>query len=104
MTQETWNRLSFFEQMSNIDGDVERLIRAHRKYANGDCEVDNGLFYLDKIGKMIRMTLHSPSMASKGYRGIELFDEVEELKKYLAGEYDDEYIRKYWNEYTKAIS
>ena len=35
MTQQAWNKLSFFEQMSNIDGDVQRLIRAHEKYIRG---------------------------------------------------------------------
>jgi hypothetical protein len=104
MTQEAWNKLSFFEQMSNIDGDVERMIRAHQKYIAGESKEDNGFFYLDKIDKLVRMTLHSPENASKGYRGIELFDEIGELRKYLAGEYDDDYVRNYWNQYTNAIS
>ena len=104
MTQESWNKLSLFEQMSNIDGDVERLIRAHQKFLNGESPIDNGYFYLDKVNKLVRMTIHSPSVATRGYRAIELFDEIGELNQYLEGHCDDDYIRNYWNQYTKAIS
>ncbi len=44
MNKDTWNSLTFFEQLSNIDGDVERLIRAHEKYENKASEKDNGYF------------------------------------------------------------
>ena len=104
MNKETWNRMTFFEQLSNIDGDVERLIRAHEKYVNNESEKDNGYFYLDNIKKLIKLTFFDPKNESKGYRAIELFDEVEEIRKYLEGEYTAEYIRRYWNEYTKALS
>lgn len=104
MTQQTWNELSFFEQLSNIDGDVERLIRAHEDYLAGEAKEDYGLFYLDKIEKLIKMTMHDDKNAGKGYRAIELFDEFEEIKGYLSGKYDAEYLRRYWNEYTLAIS
>ena len=104
MKRETWDGLTFFEQMSNIDGDVNRLIRAHEKYVNGESETDNGYFYLENIKKLVRMILLAPENANKGYRAIELFDEVDELRRYLEGEYDDKYILGYWNQYTKAIS
>lgn len=104
MNKEKWGQLTFLEQMSNIDGDVSRLIRAHEKYLNGESKVDNGYFYLENIKKLIRMILLSPGNESKGYRAIELFDEAEEIRKYLEGEYDDKYIRSYWEQYTKAIS
>ena len=104
MTRKTWEQLSFFEQLSNIDGDVNRLIRAHEKYINGDSEVDNGYFYLDNIKKQVRMILLAPGNENKGYRAIELYDEIDGLRKYLEGEYDEIYIRSYWSQYTKAIS
>ena len=104
MTQKIWNELSFFEQMSNIDGDVERLIRAHEKFLNGESDVDNSDFYLNKIISMVKMTLLDEKNLDKGYRAVELYDEIEEIRKYLNSEYPSDYIRRYWNSYTNAIS
>ncbi len=104
MDKKLWNSLSLFEQLSNIDGDVERLIRAHEQYLNNETKNDNGYFYLGKIKKMITLTFFDPKNQEKGYFAIELMDEVGELEKYLRGEYDADYIRRYWNQYTKAIS
>ena len=104
MTQKTWNRLSFFEQLSNIDGEVNRLVQVHEKYKSGICEQDYSNEYLAKIIALIRMTMFDPKNTVKGYRSIELFDEVEELKRYINNEVTKEYIQSYWNEYTKAIS
>lgn len=104
MDRKSWEQLTFFEQMSNIDGDVNRLIRAHEKYLKGESETDNGYFYLENIKKLVRMTLLASGNENKGYRAIELFDEIEELRKYLEGEYDSAYISRYWDQYTRAIS
>ena len=104
MNRETWENLSFFEQLSNIDGDVERLIRAHNKYKNGSSETDLGYFYLDNIKKLIRMTVLDPKNSSRAYCAIELMDEAEELRLYLEGSYSDQYIRNYWNMYTRAVA
>ena len=104
MNKDTWNSLSFFEQLSNIEGDVERLIRAHEKFENKASEEDYGYFYLDRIKQMIKLTFFDPKNSSKGYRAIELYDEAEELRKYLEGEYTADYIRSYWSPYTKALS
>ena len=102
MTQKNWNELSFFEQLSNIDGDVERLIRSHEKYISGDSAKDNAPFYLEKIIGLIKMTVLDDK--NKGYRAVELYDEVDEIRLYLKGERSAEYIRRYWNSYTNAIS
>ena len=104
MNAETWNSLTFFEQLSNIDGDVERLIRAHEKYINSESDRDNGIFYLENIKKLIKMTLLDPKNIPYGYRAIELYDEVEELNRYINGECSADYIRSYWNQYTNACS
>ncbi len=104
MNRDAWNSLSFFEQLSNIDGDVERLIRAHEKYVNNGSGTDNGYFYLNKIKKMISLIFFDLKNADKGYRAIELLDEADQLKDYLNGAYDSDYIRRYWNQYTKALS
>ena len=104
MNRENWEKLTFFEQLSNIDGDVERLIRAHNRYLEGETEVDQAYFYLDNIKKMIRVTFMDPKNIPFGYRAVELLDEADEIRKYLEGEYSEDYIRRYWNQYTRAIS
>ena len=50
------------------------------------------------------MTMFDPKNVEKGYRYIELNDEVDELKRFINNEVTDEYILSYWDEYTKAIS
>ena len=104
MTQKTWNELSLFEQLSNIDGDVERMIRCHEKYLSGTADKDNGWFYYENIKKMVKMILLDTKNINRGYIAVELFDEVDSLSDYLNGECSADYIRRYWNQYTNAIS
>lgn len=104
MTQKNWNRLSFFEQLSNVDGEVKRLVDAHINYSNGINPVDYSNQYLEKIIKLINMTMFDPKNSIKGYRFIELNDEINEIRRYINDEVPSEYILDYWNEYTKAIS
>ena len=104
MKQENWNKLSFFEQMSNVDGDVQRLVRAHESYLKGDAQTDYGEFYLNNVIKLIKMILLDEKNSTKAYRAVELMDEIEEIKAYLAGQCSGEYILHYWNSYTNAIS
>ena len=104
MTQKTWNRLSFLEQMSNVDGEVRRLVEVHNNFNTGINETDYSEQYLDKIIKLIKMTIFDPKNASKGYRLIELNDEVEEIRRYMKDEVDGEYVLRYWDAFSKAIS
>lgn len=104
MTQKTWNRLSLFEQLSNVDGDVKRLVETHENYINGNSQDDFSQRYLENIIRLLRMTMLDPKNSVKGYRYVELFDEVEEIRRYLSGDVSGEYILNYWNEYTNAIS
>ena len=50
------------------------------------------------------MTIFDPKNASKGYRLIELNDEVEEIRRYMKDEVDGEYVLRYWDAFSKAIS
>jgi len=104
MTQQSWNNLTLFEQLSNIDGDVERLIRAHEKFISGKTSNDNTEFYLENIIKLIKMTILDDKNSVKGYLAIELYDEVDEIREYIKGNRTADYIRRYWNEYTNALS
>ena len=40
MTQKSWNKLTFFEQLSNIDGEVKRLVDDHEDYLRGNKQTD----------------------------------------------------------------
>lgn len=104
MTQQSWNKLTLFEQLSNVDGDVERLIRAHEKFVNKETEKDNSLFYLDNICKLVKMIILDDKNKNRGYLSVELYDEIDEIRRYLSGECSAEYIREYWNTFTNAIS
>lgn len=104
MTQKTWNRLSFFEQLSNIDGDVNRLVETHENYVCGAAVEDYSSVYLENIIKLTKMTMLDPKNSVKGYRFVELYDEIEEIKRYISGEVSGDYILNYWSNYTKAIS
>ena len=46
MTQQSWNKLTFFEQLSNIDGEVKRLVDDHESYLQGNKQTDNSDFYI----------------------------------------------------------
>lgn len=104
MTQKTWNRLSFFEQLSNIDGEVKRLVWTHERHLDNSNIEDYSEEYLSKIQKLLKMTMFDPKNSAKGYRFVELNDEVNEIKRYLQGGTTGDYILRYWDEFTKAIS
>ncbi len=104
MNREIWNSLTFFEQLSNIDGEVRRLVRAHTDFLENRSDKDHAYFYLQKIKMMIEMIAFDPKNASKAYCVIEFMDEMDEIRHYLNGERDADYILRYWRQYTDAIS
>ena len=104
MKQSIWDSLSLYEQISNIDGDVERLIRSHEAYLNHENEKDNSDYYIEHIETMIKMIAMDKKCKDKAYIVVELYDELNEIREYIKGNRDSEYIRRYWNAYTYAIS
>ena len=104
MNADIWSRLSFFEHLSNIDGEVSRLIDDHERFCRGEIENDHALDYVKKIVKLIEYTFDDPKNKDKLIVEKELNDEVNEIIKYLNGDYTAEYISGYWNQYTRAIS
>lgn len=101
MTQERWNRLSLFEQLSNIGGEVKRCLDSRDDYISHKSEKDYSRFYLNKARELVQITLNDPK--NKG-RGPELWDELYELEKYLELNGDRNYIMRYWDQYTEALS
>ncbi|MCR5402802.1 MAG: hypothetical protein K6E91_03165 [Butyrivibrio sp.] len=101
MTSDRWNKLDINEQLSNIDGEVRRLVRARNNYRKGVAKEDHTLSYMNKIGELIRLTCEDPKNAR---RKEELIAEENEIGRWLNDEVDDDYILRYWAQYTDAIS
>ena len=104
MDARIWNSMSFFEQLSNIDGEVKRLVDDHERYLNGSISDDHSMDYVKIIMNLIRMTFSDPKNKDKRVAEKELDDEVGEIIRYLNGDYPPEYITRYWHQYTDAIS
>ena len=101
MTKELWYTLGIKEQLSNIHGEIVRLIRARNNYQTGRASQDHTEDYVKKIHNLIMMTDSDPKNTG---RSRELLDEEGELRRWLDGEVDDQYILRYWEQYTNAIS
>ncbi len=101
MTQEMWNKLDVKEQLSNIHGEVVRLIRAGNNFRDGKTGEDCTDRYISKIHDLIVMTCDDPKNAR---RKPELLDEEKEIVLWREGEVCDDYLLRYWEQYTNAIS
>lgn len=100
MTQETWNRLTILEQMSNIGGEVKRCVETRNSFLSGASGKDYSNGYLEKVCKLSNMTVNDPKNES---RKQEIYDEIDEIKQFLSGNASDEYILRYWGQYTDHI-
>ena len=100
---EFWNELTLTEQLSNIDGEVNRLIRAKERFLAKKTKDDHYLEYTNLITRMIQQTIDD-SKNQERHIEKELWDELEEIKRYYRGEVDKDYILRYWDVYTRAIS
>ncbi len=101
MTSENWNKLGIKEQLSNVHGEVKRLVRARNNFASGVAKEDHTASYVNKIHELITLTCEDPKNIR---REKELIEEENEIKRWIAGEVDDDYILRYWQQYTDAIS
>lgn len=104
MNAKIWNSMTFFEQLSNIDGEVSRLVYDHERYKNKDIDADHSMDYIKNIMNLIKLTFEDPKNRDKTVIETELDDEVTEIIRYLNGDYPPEYITGYWHQYTDAIS
>lgn len=60
MSKELWYSLGIKEQMSNIHGEVVRMVRARNNYTSGKASEDRSKSYLNKIHDLIIMTYEDP--------------------------------------------
>ena len=100
MTAERWNTLTIFEQMSNISGEVTRLIQNKQAVDNGNTDKNYTDLYIKRIMDLIYLTLSDPKNQR---RERELLDEFYEIERYIMGDVDADYISDYWEQYTKAL-
>lgn len=101
MTLERWEKMSLFEQLSNIHGEVERLISNKKSCDEGKTPQGNIDFYFRKIMDLTYLTLSDPKNRK---RAPELIEEIYQIERYLMGEEDEDYIRRYWEQYTNALA
>lgn len=101
MTSENWNKLDIKEQLSNVDGEVRRMVRARNNYQKGIAKEDHTISYLNKIHELLDLTSVDPKNMN---RKDELLDEEQEIHRWINGEVGDDYILRYWRQYTDAIS
>ena len=98
-----WNELSLLEQLSNIDGEVNRLVRARERFLQGKTKDDHYAMHIGLITRLIEQTVNDPKNKEKKI-DRELWDELAEIGRYHRNEVSKEYILKYWNVYTRALS
>ena len=101
MTKEGWYDYTVCEQMSNIGAEVQHFIDARNKYRNGAASKDNSGFYFQKAIEYIDIISGDPKNKK---RVAELEDCKKELLALRAGIFSDEYILKYWDQYTDACA
>lgn len=58
-------------------------------------------FYINKVSELINLTFNN---SESSYRKQEFLDEIKELQRFLDGEVDQDYIMRYWNQFTAALS
>jgi len=97
MKVETWYKLSFKEQLSNIAGEVKRLIDNEEE---NDKQYEE--FYLNKIKELINITFTDPKNDIR--RKEEVLGEYDSILRYIKGEFDSDYILRYWEQYSLANS
>lgn len=100
---EYWNELTLLEQLSNIDGEVKRLIRARERFLQGKTKDDHYGTHIGLITRLVEQTISDPKNREARI-DKELWDELAEIERYHKNEVSKEYILKYWDVYTRAIS
>ena len=101
MTKEGWFRYTLSEQMSNIGAEVRHFIEARRDYSSGKSAEDYSDFYYNKALSYIDIIEEDPKNAR---RREELEDCKMELKLLKEDILSENYVIKYWDQYTDACS
>ncbi len=98
MTDEEWNGLSTFAQLSNIAGDVKRCVDSRQNFLAGISKKDYSEFYFNKVASLLDSLLQKEENIP---RKPEFLDELNELRRFLNQETDGEYILRYWTPFMR---
>lgn len=98
MTDEEWNGLSTFAQLSNIAGDVKRCVDSRQNFLAGISKKDYSEFYFNKVASLLDSILQKEENIP---RKPEFLDELNELRRFLNQETDGEYILRYWTPFMR---
>ena len=98
MTDEEWNGLSTFVQLSNIAGDVKRCVDSRQNFLAGISKKDYSEFYFNKVASQLDSLLQKEENIP---RKPEFLDELNELRRFLNQETDGEYILRYWTPFMR---
>ena len=98
MTDEEWNGLSTFAQLSNIAGDVKRCVDSRQNFLAGISKKDYSEFYFNKVASLLDSLLQKEENVP---RKPEFLDELNELRRFLNQETDGEYILRYWTPFMR---
>ena len=107
MTDEEWNGLSTFAQLSNIAGDVKRCVDSRQNFLAGISKKDYSEFYFNKVASLLDSLLQKEeklvgsSRREHIPRKPEFLDELNELRRFLNQETDGEYILRYWTPFMR---
>jgi hypothetical protein len=80
--------------LSDIAGDVSRCISSRKAFLNGDAKQDYSLFWLQRVLDACNNEIDESELP-------EFLDEVNEIREYLKGNRDEEYILRYWKQYEQ---
>lgn len=100
MTEAEWRNLPLMVKLSNIAGEVKRCTDCKLNFIQGISSKDYSEFYFDKAAALINKTFDN---SKDLYRKKEFTDEMGELRRFLNGEVDQNYIMRYWDQFTKAL-
>ncbi len=81
--------------LSDIAGDVKRCVDSHLSYLSGSSKKDYSDFWLNSVEKQCKTELPKNVLP-------EFTDEINEIKRFLNGEVDADYILRYWKQYEIA--
>lgn len=81
--------------LSDIAGDVKRCVDSHMNFVEGKSTKDYSEFWLNRVELECQKEIN-PSVLP------EFLDEIDEIRKFLSGERDRDYILRYWKQYEST--
>ncbi len=78
--------------LSDIAGDVSRCVSSKKAFISGETRQDYSDFWLQKVIDGCNSEVGEKELP-------EFMDEINEIREYLNGNRDEDYILRYWKQY-----